>query len=308
MRVASLLPAATEWLAAFGGTDDLVARSHACDYPPEVNALPVVTSAAVITDDARMVDEEVREAVREGLSPFDVDLDRLVDLAPDVVLTQTQCRVCAVSEEQLSQAVARALGPEVEIFSLHAYRFGEVLKSALALGRVVGRSSAAMQVVAEGERRLRRLRDRLGLQRTTSLAEAPTVAVIEWLEPAMTAGHWTPDLVELAGARSVCARPGERSVQLNWEEMVQEDPYVLVLSPCGVGQEAAMDDLHYLTERPQWGRLRAVRDGRVFLVDGNAFFNRPGPRLYRSIELLAAAVHGDRAEIGVASDEMVRLD
>ncbi len=295
MRLVSLLPAATEWVCAFGGAADLVGRSHACDHPPAMEALPAVTRPAFAAGgDAANLDAHMQQRLREALCPFEVDLERLRDLSPDVVLTQSQCDVCAVSRSQLEAALADWIGARPRLFSMQPATLKDVLDAALRLGRTIGRMEAAMAFLAKGEQRLRTLRARLGLPMKENPADAPTVACIEWVAPLMTAGHWVPDVVDRAGGRAVLAEPGARSPRLFWDDLHEADPDVLVLSPCSFTLEATGRDLHYLTDHPGWSDLHAVREGRVFLFDGNVYFNRPGPGLYRTVELLAAALHPDR--------------
>jgi iron complex transport system substrate-binding protein len=294
MRIVSLLPAATEWLCAFGAADQIVGRSHECDYPSEVQPLPVVTRSTFGDGgDSAAIDRAVRDTLGQGLSLYDVDLDALRDLDPDLVVTQAQCEVCAVSLDALEAALADWTGGQPEIFSSEPSTFKQVLDSALRLGRQIGRAAEAMAFVAERERELRLLRERIGARRdgTVGGREAPTVVCIEWIEPLMTAGHWMPDLVELAGGRALAAEGGQRSAYVEWDEIVAADPDVLAVAACGFTVEQSLRDLRYLTERPEWPDLRAVREGRAFVLDGNAYFNRPGPRLYRSVELLAAVLH-----------------
>ena len=317
MRVASLLPAATEWVAAFGAADRLVARSHECDHPPGLEEVPVVTQATYEeASGSRAINAAVQEQVQAGLSLYEVDLERLRALRPDIVLTQAQCEVCAVSRSQLEEALAGwADGEAPRLLSLSPSTLKEVLDTGLAVARAIDCLDAAMSFLAEKEKRLRMLREHLGLSRHVEEAEAlPSVACIEWLDPLMTAGHWTPDLVEQAGGQAVLSEAGARSRTIPWEALRQADPEVLAILPCGFSLEETVRDLHPLSERAGWQELRAVREGRVVLFDGNAYFNRPGPRLYRSAELLAAALYPERAYDFVApssnepsSNEMRRL-
>jgi iron complex transport system substrate-binding protein len=304
MRVASLLPAATEWVAAFGAADWLVARSHECDFPPgSVSDVPVVTTATYAETDAddavsrsRAVDEAVRSQLDAGLSLYDVDIERLRALQPDLVLTQAQCEVCAVSLSQLEDALAgqMAEGAAPRVLSLSPSTLKEAFDTGLTVGRALGRLEAAMSFLADQEKRLRALREMLPLENGHAEAR-PTIACVEWIDPLMTAGHWTPDLVEQAGGQIVCSEQGTRSRRVAWSALREADPDVLAVMPCGFDLDDTAAELHGLTERPGWSGLRALRDGRVVLFDGNAYFNRPGPRLYRSAELMTAALHPERA-------------
>ena len=295
MRIVSLLPACTEWVAAFGGLEDLVGRSHACDFPPGVEELPALT---------RRVSEG--GGPRGALSPFEVDRERLAALRPDLILTQTACADCAVTETQLRAAMAGPTDTAPRIFSLEASTMKQVLNQALALGRAIGRTRQAMAAVGDLEVRLHQLQDGLGMGRGVP-ESAPSVAALEWFDPPMAAGHWNPDLIELAGARPVCARPGLPSAPLDWQVLLAADPDVLALFCCGMGIDEARGLLPALCARDGWSGLTAVRSGRVYLFDGSAYFNRPGPRLYRSIELIAAGVYGEASGVEIHPGEMVRI-
>ena len=296
MRIVSLLPAATEWLYAFGAGDLLVGRSHACDYPAEAQSLPAVTRPTFgEAADSAAIDRAVRSTVQQGLSLYDVDLDALRELRPDLIVTQAQCDVCAVSLDALEAALADWTGARPQIFSMEPRTFKQLLDAALRLGRTVGRMPDAMRVIAEGERRLRALHERIGRRRDGSLAgrPTPTVACIEWIEPLMTAGHWTPDLVDLAGGRAVCAEAGAPSQYVEWTESSRPIPMCSPSSPADSrSSRRSVTSTSSANGRGGIGCAPSVT-GRVFVFDGAAYFNRPGPRLYRSVELLAAALHGD---------------
>lgn len=306
MRIVSLLPAATDWLVAFGAADQLVGRSHACDAPA-VQHLPVLTRPTVDSAaDSAAIDRAVCDTLAAGLSMFDVDLDTLRSLQPDLVVTQAQCDVCAVPLATLDALLADATDGQPALFSFEPSTFKEVLETALRLGRATDSLPGAMRVIAESEARLRMLHERLGRRRDGTLADraVPTVACIEWLEPIMTAGHWAPDLVDLAGGRAVCAQAGARSRYVEWDVIRAADPDVIAVAACGFDLAATRRDLHLLTDRPDWADLRAVRSGRVVLFDGNVYFNRPSPSLYRTVELLAAALHPDRVGVEPEDGEM----
>lgn len=312
MRVVSLLPAATEWIAAIDAVSMLVGRSHECDEPPVVRTLPAVTRPRFDTEgDSASLDARVQEQLRQGLSLYEVDFEALRALEPDLVLTQAQCEVCAASLLQLQEALADWVEGQPEILSLEPMTLKQVLDQALRIGRAVGHQQEAMKFIAEREKRLKHLCAELGIRRETPAEHLPSVACIEWLEPLMTAGHWVPDLVEMAGGRAVLSEGGEPSSYVEWSELREADPDVLVLAPCGFTMKETMRDLHYLTGREGWPDLQAVRSGRVYLLDGNAYFNRPGPRLYRSVELLAAALYPERLPAikqSVASWELRSLE
>ena len=292
MRIVSLLPAATEWICAFGQADALVGRSHECDYPPAVQDRPVVTAPTYESEgDSAAIDQAVQAKVQEGLSLYDVDLERLRALEPDLVVTQDQCDVCAVSRPELEAQLAEWTGGAPELFSMQPTTLKEVLDEALRLGRQMGGLDRAMPVIGDLEADLQALRDRIGVDRRTDPETLPSVACIEWVEPLMVAGHWMPDVVEMAGGRPVLGTAGEPTRRVDWSALQAADPDVIVCMPCGFTIDETKRDLHYLTDRPGWEELSAVRNGRVALLDGNAYYNRPGARLYRAIAVLATVLY-----------------
>ena len=294
MRIVSLLPAATEWICEFEAAEALVGRSHECDFPPEIRDRPVVTSPTYDAEgDSAAIDDAVQSKVQEGLSLYEVDLDRLRALEPDLILTQDQCDVCAVSQTELEARLADWTGSQPTVFSMKPQNLKEVLDEALRLGRAIDRLDSAMQALANYETGLKGLRNQIGVDRTTNPRSLPSVACIEWMEPLMVAGHWMPDVVEMAGGRAVLGSAGEPTRRVEWEDLRAADPDVIACMPCGFTLEETRRDLHYLTERDGWADLTAVQEGRVALLDGNAYYNRPGARLYRAIEVLASVLYPD---------------
>ena len=294
MRIVSLLPAATEWICEFGGAADLVGRSHECDYPPEIQDRPVVTAPTYDAEgDSAAIDDAVQSKVQEGLSLYEVDLERLRELEPDLIVTQDQCDVCAVSQTELEARLADWTGTEPTVFSLSPNTRKEVLDEALRLGRTMDRLDTAMQVLANYETGLKGLRTQIGVDRTTNPQSLPSVVCIEWLEPLMVAGHWMPDVVEMAGGRAVLGAAGEPTRRVEWAAVRETDPDVIACVPCGFTIDESRRDLHYLAQREGWNDLTAVQEGRVAVLDGNAYYNRPGARLYRAIEVLASVLYPD---------------
>ncbi len=309
-RIVSLLPACTEWIAAFDALDLLVARSHACDHPPEVRTLPALTSPTPDAVSGREIDQAVRDCVEGGDGMFEVDYARLAELKPDLILTQAQCRVCAVSLPDLEEELASWSAHRPDVFSMQPATFKQVLNDALRLGKLIGRMREAMDFVAGQERRLHALRSRLGLHKTSPADELQSVVCIEWLDPVMIAGHWVPDMVALGGGRALSAAAGEESQFVDWSLVRHTDPDVLAVMPCGYDLDVTVRELSSrFGALPGWGDMRAVRNGRVFAFDGNAYFSRPGPRLYRGVELIARALYPDEfdPEDGVDEWEMRRV-
>ena len=305
MRLVSLLASATEMIAALGCLDQLVGRSHECDYPPEVQSLPVVSTVQIDIDtDSAQIDAQIKqlaqgklppqEAALKALSIYAIDIEQLEALKPDVIFTQTQCEVCAVSERDVMQALQHLTGLQPRIVSLAPHRLRDVWEDVLHVGRAVGRYEQAQELVKGYQQRLERLRSA-----TAQLGVKPRVTVLEWLDPLMAAGNWTPELVAYAGGENVFGEVGLHSPWLSWEELQAADPDVLVLSPCGFTLERTMIDVALLQQHPAWQSLHAVRNKRVYAIDGNQYLNRSGPRLVESAELLGHVLWGERLGIQI---------
>jgi len=275
MRIVSLLPAATEIVCALGLRDSLVGRSHECDFPEDVAALPPLTRSHIdSTLSGREIDEQVRRAVREGRPLYELDEERLSALAPDVVVTQAACEVCAIGEGQVGDAQRRC-APRATLVSLHPTRLDEVLDDARTVARACG-------VAEAGETLVSGLRARLARVRRAGAMDRPRVALIEWLDPPMLAGHWVPDMIEAAGGAPLGPLPGARFASVTWEDVARLRPDALVVAPCGFDLERTIE-----AARPWSDRLDAIAP-RVLLLDGNAYVNRPGPRVVDAVEQIAA--------------------
>ena len=286
-RIASLLPSATEIAVALGFEHALVARSHECDFPPSVAALPAITASKLAKGlSSRQIEDEVQAIVSAGLSVYEVDAERLRTLRPDVVLTQAQCAVCAVTPADLEEALCAWSGSQPVLVSLAPDRLGDVWDEIKRVGDVLGAPAAATTLLNELDMRLEAITACVGRE-----GSRPTVAAIEWIEPLMIAGNWVPELIEIAGGRSLLAAPGEHSPWIAWERLAEADPDVIVLMPCGFQIAQTLAELGPLVERPGWRELSAVKAGRVFVADGHHFFNRPGPRLVESARILAECIH-----------------
>ena len=289
-RVISLLPSATEIVAALGFAEHLVGRSHECDFPPGVEELPICSSTKVpIHGSSYEIDERVKQIVSEGLSVYRVDVDLLRQLRPDLILTQTQCAVCAVTPRDLEQALCTWVGAQPAILSLEPNNLADVWNDIRRVGDALGVQQRAEDLIVSLTNRLAAVREQ-----ASAASFRPTVAAIEWLGPLMAGGNWMPDLIEIAGGRSLFAESGEHSRWLEWSSLVEADPEIILLLPCGFKIAQTIGDLGLLTENPAWSNLRAVKDGRVYVIDGHHFFNRPGPRLVESAEIAAEILHPDR--------------
>jgi iron complex transport system substrate-binding protein len=294
-RVVSLLPSATEIVHALGLGDRLVGRSHECDFPAQAAGLPACTRARFADGSSREIDDRVGDLVSRGLSLYDVDVDQLRELRPDLVLTQDQCAVCAVHLSDVETALAEWTGGEVRVLSLSPSTLGDVFGDITRVGEVLGESARARELTTDLADRISQIGEKTG-----GLVgdERPSVACLEWIDPLMAAGNWMPELVTLAGGRPLLGETGRHSPGIAWEDLRSADPDVLVVTACGFDLERTALEMGPLLAHPDWPSLRAVSSGRVFLTDGNAYFNRSGPRLVDSLEILAEVLHPERFDFG----------
>jgi len=292
-------------IAELGCLDQLVGRSHECDYPPEILSLPVVSTVQINIDTSSAeIDAQIKQlaqtrstlqdAALKALSIYAIDIDQLQALRPDVIFTQTQCEVCAVSERDVIQAVQHLTGLQPRVVSLAPHRLSDVWEDVLRVGQALGRRERAETLVQGYQQRL----DRLSTI-TANFGTKPRVTVLEWLDPLMAVGNWTPELVDYAGGENIFGEVGLHSPWLSWEELQAADPDVLVLSPCGYTIERTLMDVPLLQQHPAWQSLRAVQTGRVYAIDGNHYLNRSGPRLVDSAELLGRVIWGEQLGIEV---------
>jgi iron complex transport system substrate-binding protein len=303
-RVISLLPSATEIGAALGFAQNLVGRSHECDFPSGVEQLPVCSASKVPGRGSSFeIDERVKAIVAEGLSVYRVDVERLRALQPDLILTQTQCAVCAVTPRDLEDALCTWVGTEPEILSLEPNNLDDVWNDVHRVGDTLGVSRRADDLIVSLRHRLAEIHEKV-----EAVESRPRVAAIEWLGPLMAGGNWMPELIELAGGRSLFARAGEHSSWLDWPTLIQADPDVILLLPCGFRISQTIADLDLLTRNPAWPKLRAVQREQVYLIDGHHFFNRPGPRLVESAEIVAEILHPDCFVFGHRGTGWITLD
>jgi iron complex transport system substrate-binding protein len=273
--IVSLLASATEIVDALGATHLLVGRSHECDYPPSILALPVCTKPLIdVEANSRDIDEQVRNSARNAISIYEVFDGILERLQPTHILTQVQCDVCAVSLSDVERSVASRLASAPQVVALHPCSLADIWED-------FRRVAEAAEVPAEPL--IEALQDRMQpVQRT----HRPTVACIEWIEPLMAAGNWTPELIGLAGGFDVFGKPGVHSPWISWEDLLAKDPEIIIVAPCGFNLDRTLSEMHWLTENANFGCLRAVRTGRLFVADGNQYFNRPGPRVVETLRII----------------------
>jgi len=285
-RICSLLPSATEIVCALGLTDRLVAVTHECDYPPEITGLPRVTSSVIDAEgmNSREIDEAVRQALENLSTIYFIDREELGRLAPDLILTQELCQVCAVSLDRVREA-AQAICSGANIVSLEPSTIEGIFETILEVGRATGSGEVAEGLV-EG------MRSRCAtVQSHARELIRPRVLAIEWIDPLFTGGHWVPEMIEMAGGESLLARAGERSRELGWQEVMDADPDVILFMPCGYDLETTVREITRTTLPRMVTRSRAIRDGLAFAVNGSAYFNRPGPRVVDGVEIVASILH-----------------
>ncbi len=286
MRIVSLLPSATEIIFALGLHDQLVGVTHECDYPEAVRQLPKVTRTLIPVDaSSREIDGLVRETRRKQRALYTLNTSVLEQLQPDLIVTQALCEVCAVATEEVRD-VACSLPGEPIVLNLEPTCLEDVLDCLRLVGEATGMASSAEEVIAGLRERVARVQ-----RRGMTVEKRPRVVLLEWIDPPFCAGHWSPELIRLAGGDEQIGIAGKPSRTTAWSEVVEADPEVLLLACCGYGVERTLADRSVLQSSPGWECLACVRSERVFVVDGSAYFSRPGPRLVDSLEILAHALH-----------------
>jgi iron complex transport system substrate-binding protein len=303
MRIVSLIASSTEIVCALGCEAQLVGRSHECDYPESVRHLPVCTQPKIDVDRASAdIDTAIKDILRQGLSVYHVDETKLRELRPDVIITQSQCEVCAVSDRDVAQALGDWLGSRPRLVSLQPQEIAGVWNSICQVAEAIG-------VPERGYSLTRSLNDRMGdiENRVRSSPARPRVACIEWIEPLMAAGNWVPELVAIAGSENLFGAARKHSPWMTFEQLRERDPDVIIVMPCGFDLARTRAEMPPLVRQPGWDELRAVKNNQVFLTDGNQYFNRPGPRLVESLEILAEILHPETFRFGHEGTGWIRL-
>ncbi len=282
LRIVSLLPAATETICSLGMRDRLVGRSHECDFPPGIEALPVCSRPRYSpVGPSPEIDREVTAVLQDALSIYRVEVGAIRELKPTHIVTQSQCRVCAVSTEDLRNSLREVAGGEgIELVDLNPGTLESALESMNEVAAVLGAGNKGTKLTGGMSTAFARLREKC-----EKSSHSPTMAQIEWIDPLMTAGHWMQELIGIAGGVNVF--PTGSGPKITFDDLARNDPEVIVVAPCGFAIGRSMEDMVYLRERPGWKSLRAVREGRVYVCDGSQYFSRPGPRLVDSAEILS---------------------
>lgn len=288
-RIVSLIPSATEIVAALGYEHLLVGRSHECDFPLTVKQLVICSEPRIdVSGTSRQIDKAVVDAVRDALSIYRVFTEELERLRPTIVVTQTQCDVCAVNLRDVEAAVCELVDSKPSIVALAPMALPDIWDDIMHVAEAIGDVAAGKDLVAKLQSRLDAI--------ASSHAQAsrqPTIACIEWLDPLMVAGNWIPELVEIAGGQPVLCESGKHSPWVSWEDLQRSDPDCIAIMPCGFNIDRTMREIQLLTEHPIWLKLKAVRNNRVFLTDGNQYFNRSGPRVVESTAILSEIIRPD---------------
>jgi len=284
MRICSLLPSATEIAFALGLADQVVAVSHECDYPPEASNRPVLTKSAIHQKIHRSLEVD-REVEQRGGDIYEIDEKLLANLKPDLILTQELCHVCAVSYTRVKEA-ARVLDADTKIVSLEPTNLEEIVDNILLVGRMTNKLAEAEKLAAQMLRRINRVREK-----TKTVQDKPRVFFMEWLQPPWAGGHWIPQMVDYAGGFEGLGRLGKPSHRIEWDQVVEYEPEIIVLSPCGLDANQVMEEAHVLASYTEWNEIPAFQSSRIYAVNASAYFSRSGPRVVDGLEILAHIIH-----------------
>ena len=302
-KIISLLPAATEIVCALGLEHNLVGRSHECDFPESVKSLPVCSEANFADDLSSLeIDIKVKEILTEALSIYTVKREVIKELAPDVVITQAQCEVCAVSLKDVEEALDNYLDKESRIVSLQPNKLDDIFEDIKTVAQALDVTDAGNVLVEDLQERVDIIRHKLKY-----VESRPTVACIEWLEPLMVSGNWIPEVISTAGGSSILAEAGKHSPFVKWEDIQQANPDVIVVMPCGFSIERTMREINILLDLPGFAELSAVKNNRLYITDGNQYFNRPGPRIVDSIEIIAEIIHPKLFNFGYEGNGWIKF-
>ena len=302
MKVLSLIASSTEIVYALGCGNNLVGRSHECDFPKEVKSLPHCTQPRFdVEGSSKEIDDRVKTTLQSALSVYEVDEVMLADLDPDIIITQSQCEVCAVSLDDVESAVESLSGRKPKIISLQPNSLSDIWND-------IEKVAKGLNVESKGIQLVKTLKDKAH-ELNQSVKELPiqTVACIEWIDPLMAAGNWVPTLVELAGGKNLFGEAGKHSPWMDFNALKAEDPDVIIAMPCGYNISKTIQEMKVLTDHPQWESLNAVKQARVYITDGNQYFNRPGPRIIDSLEILMEILHEGKFDFSHHKSGWIRL-
>ena len=302
-RVLSLLSSTTEVVCALGCADQLVGRSHECDYPPEVMNLPICTKPKFNIDGSSIeVDGQVKSILQNALSVYYINEDLLKKLKPDIILTQSQCEVCAVSEKDVQSVVKNITGINPDIISVEPNSIKDIFSDIKIIAEV-------LNVVHRGADLIDFMKNRIRvLKKSYDIKSGPTVAAIEWINPLMAAGNWVPELIEMAGGVNLFGEAGKHSPWMNYQDLIEKNPQTIIIMPCGYNIQKSIVEIDSLIKQKGWEELSAVKNDKVYITDGNQFFNRPGPRIIESLEILIEIFHNDKTNFKHIYSGWINLD
>ena len=304
MKIVSLLPSSTEIVCKLGFRENLVGVSHECDYPLSVKDLPILTKPRFSPiESSQEIDNSVQDLLKKGLSVYEVNTDLLKKLVPDLIITQAQCEACAVSLNDVKEAVSDWVGNKPDIVSLEPNYLDEVWSDFERVGEKLNSSDSYLKFKSEIEQRLENLK-----QKSQQLSKRPTVVCVEWIVPLMIAANWVPELVDIAGGINMLSKPGSHSHIFKWEEIIESNPDFIIMMPCGFDINRTLEEINILKQKPDWSKLEAVKSNHVFVVDGNQYFNRPGPRLIESAEILFEIFNFNEKSVKALENSWIRLE
>lgn len=303
-KIISLLPSATEIVCALGLESQLVGRSHECDYPETVKQLPICSYDRLGAGLSSLaIDKQVKQMLTNAISVYEVNTELIKQLAPDVVITQDQCAACAVSLPEVEQALANELEKPARIVSLQPNSLTDIFDN-------IQQVAHALEAIPAGNLLLEDLQERVDLiqHKLKFIENKPTVACIEWLEPLMVSGNWVPELVQIAGGIPVLAEAGNHSPYVEWVDLRLQDPEIIVVMACGFSIERTLKEIDLLLQLPGFADLQAVKSKRFYIADGNQYFNRPGPRIVDSIEILAEIIYPKQFIFGYEGEGWIKFE
>jgi iron complex transport system substrate-binding protein len=297
-RIISLIASSTEIVHALGLGEYMVGRSHECDFPQSVKTLPVCTSPKFQVDGSSYeIDQRVKAILQESLSVYKVDANILEELKPTHIITQAQCEVCAVSLRDVEEALCQLVSSQPQVVSLEPNSLADFYKDIEKIGKALAVEGQAGELIASCQRRI----DDIEAKANDALVKGMpkvSIAVIEWIEPLMAAGNWMPELVEIAGGTNLFGEAGKHSPWMTWDELIEKEPDVILVTPCGFDNKRTLEEIHLIEQQPHYSALKAVRNKRVYVADGNQYFNRPGPRLIESLEIMAEILYPELFHFG----------
>ena len=286
-RILSLIPSSTEIVCALGFENQLIGRSHECDFPSSVQKLSSCTAPKFkVEGTSAEIDQRVKSILKNALSVYQIDEKKLQQMQPDIIITQAQCEVCAVSLKDVENAVCEWVESRPQIVSLEPNQLSDIWKDFINIAEALGVKEQGHELVSQLKQRMNKI-----AQKTINFPQKPTVVCIEWIEPLMSAGNWMPELIEMGGGINLFGVAGEHSPWMSWEQLLEANPDVILVMPCGFNLARSKAEMSSLSQKPEWLQLNAVENQQVYLTDGNQYFNRPGPRLVESLEIIAEILH-----------------